>query len=151
MDNWLVAAAMRSSNPNVWQFATCQNLGSQEPDIFSRKRWGFVPYLPNSGHVQHSQQSTPQIHNKSWLSGNLHHSAWVEGHTGGSRSIPRVHPCPQNGRRLWVARKHHNQTSPMRTNHTRKYHTVAEHVPGSTARQGAGELRIEEVCLRVDQ
>ena len=28
---------------------------------------------------------------------------------------------------------------------------VAEHVPRSTARQGAGELRIEDVCLRDDQ
>ena len=41
--------------------------------------------------VQHSQQSTPQIHNKSWHSGILLHSAWVEGHTGGSRSVPTVH------------------------------------------------------------
>ena len=55
--------------------------------------WGFVLYFPNSRHVQHSQQSTPQIHKKSWRSGNLHHSAWVEGHTGGSRSIPTEHPC----------------------------------------------------------
>ena len=23
----------------------------------------------------------------------LHHPAWVEGHTGGSRSIPTAHPC----------------------------------------------------------
>ena len=84
--------------------------------------WGFVPFLPNSRHVQHSQQSTPQIHNKSWRCGNLHHSVWVEGHTGVSWSIPTAHPCSQNGRRLWVARKHHNQTSPMRTNHTRNYH-----------------------------
>ena len=59
--------------------------------------------------------------------------------------------APQNGERLWVARKHHNQIIPMRTNHTRNFHMVAEHVPRSTARQGAGELRIEEVCLRVDQ
>ena len=72
--------------------------------------WGFVPYLSNSRYVHHSQQSTPQIHNKSWRSGNLHPSAWVEGHTGGSRSIPTAHPCSQNGRRLWVARKHHNLT-----------------------------------------
>ena len=34
--------------------------------------WGFVPYLPNSRHVQHGQQSTPQIVNKRWRSGNLH-------------------------------------------------------------------------------
>ena len=97
------------------------------------------------------QETTPQIHNKSWRSGNLHHSAWVEGHTGGSRSIPAVHPCSKNGRRLSVARKHHNHTSLMGTNHTRNYHMVAEHVPRSTARQGAGKLRIEEVFLRVDQ
>ena len=64
---------------------------------------GFVPYLPNSSHVHHSQQSTRQVHNKSWRSGNLHHSAWVEGHTGGSRSIPTAHPCSQNGERLWEA------------------------------------------------
>ena len=29
----------------------------------------------------------------------------MEGHKGGSRSIPTVHPCSQSGRRLWVARK----------------------------------------------
>ena len=29
----------------------------------------------------------------------------MEGHTGGSRSLPTVHPCSQSGRRLWVARK----------------------------------------------
>ena len=34
-----------------------------------------------------------------------HSSSWMEGHTGGSRSIPTVHPCSQSGRRLWVARK----------------------------------------------
>ena len=82
--------------------------------------WGFVLYLPNSRHVQH----TPQIHNKSWRSGNLHHSAWVEGHTGGSWSIPTVHPCSQNGRRLWVARKHHNLTSTIRINHMCNYHNA---------------------------
>ena len=32
-------------------------------------------------------------------------ASWMEGHTGGSRSIPTVHPCSQSGRRLWVARK----------------------------------------------
>ena len=62
---------------------------------------GFVPYLLNyrrTFHVQlHSLQSTLQNHNKSWRSGNLHHSAWVKGHTGGFRSIPTVHPCPQSG------------------------------------------------------
>ena len=34
---------------------------------------------------------------KSWRSGNLHHPAWVEGHTGGSWSIPTVHPCSPRG------------------------------------------------------
>ena len=40
---------------------------------FKNLMCGFVPYLPNSRHVQHSQHSTPQIHNKSWRSGNVHH------------------------------------------------------------------------------
>ena len=38
MDNWLVAAAMRSSDPNCRQSADCRNLGSPEPEIFTRKR-----------------------------------------------------------------------------------------------------------------
>ena len=101
----------------------------------------FVPYLPNSRHVELSQQSTPQIHNKRWRFGNLHHAAWVEVPTVGTRSIPTVHPCSQNGKRLWVARKHHNLTSPIRTNHTRNYHMVAEHVPRSTARQESSGLK----------
>ena len=33
----------------------------------------------------------------------LHHPAWVEGHTGGSRLTPTVHPCPVQLARLWVA------------------------------------------------
>ena len=100
-----------------------------------------------------STLSTKPLHKSTTRAGALVTSttlSWVEGHTGGTRSIPTVHTCSQNGRRLWIARKHHFQTSPMRTHHTRNYHLVAEHVPRSTARQGAGELRIEEVCLRVD-
>ena len=60
--------------------------------------WGFEPYHPNSRTRSSLQQTTPQIHNKSWRSGHLHHSAWVEGHTGGSRSTPTAHPCPKMGR-----------------------------------------------------
>ena len=37
-DNWLLAAAMRSSDPNFWQSADCRKLGSPEPEIFTRKR-----------------------------------------------------------------------------------------------------------------
>ena len=33
----------------------------------------------------------------------LHHPAWMEGHTGGSRLTPTVHPCPVQLGRLWVA------------------------------------------------
>ena len=38
MDNWLVAAAMRSSDPNFRQSADCWKLGSPAPKNFSRKR-----------------------------------------------------------------------------------------------------------------
>ena len=33
----------------------------------------------------------------------LHHPAWMESHTGGSRLTPTVHPCPVQLGRLWVA------------------------------------------------
>ena len=33
----------------------------------------------------------------------LHHTAWMESHTGGSRLTPTVHPCPVQLGRLWVA------------------------------------------------
>ena len=33
----------------------------------------------------------------------LHHPAWVEGHIGGSRLTPTVHPSPVQLGRLWVA------------------------------------------------
>ena len=87
--------------------------------------WGFVPYLPNS---RHDTTTNNPLNKSTTKAGALVTStilsAWVEGHTGGSRSIPTVHPCSENGGRLWVARKHHNQTSPMRTNHTRNYHIL---------------------------
>ena len=41
---------------------------------------------------------------KSWRSGTSTILPGWRGHTGGSRSIPTVHPCPQSGGRLWVAR-----------------------------------------------
>ena len=71
------------------------------------------------------QQYISQIHNQSWRSGNFHHSAWVEGHTVGPGQYPQYTRAPQMVRRLWVARKHDNQRSrPMRTNHTRNYHST---------------------------
>ena len=33
----------------------------------------------------------------------LHHPAWMESHTGGSRLTPTVHPSPVQLGRLWVA------------------------------------------------
>ena len=33
----------------------------------------------------------------------LHHPAWMEGHTGGLRLTPTVHPCPVQLGSLWVA------------------------------------------------
>ena len=54
--------------------------------------WGFVHLSSQFQTRSPQQQTASQIHNKSWRSGNLHHSAWVEGHTGGSRSIPHSTP-----------------------------------------------------------
>ena len=58
--------------------------------------WGFVPFLPNSRHIQHSQQSTPQLHNKRWHSGNLHHyclgggpHGWVAVNTHSTPVLPK--------------------------------------------------------------
>ena len=52
----------------------------------------------------------------------------MEGHTGGSRSIPTVHPCSQSGRRLWVARKALHLHEPNHEGNGRSIHNmVAEH------------------------
>ena len=46
----------------------------------------------------------------------------MEGHTGGSRSIPTVHPCSQSGRRLWVARKALHLHEPNHEGNERSIH-----------------------------
>ena len=96
----------------------CESDGSRTQPTHHGGVWGFVPYHQTSQHVHHRQQTSHSIiHNKSWRSGNFHHLAWMEGHTGGSRSIHTVHPCSQNGRRLWVARKHHTNELNRSQNH----------------------------------
>ena len=72
--------------------------------------------LDNSNQL-HTPQST-----KSWRSGNLHHPGW--GHTGGSRSIPTVHPCSQSGRRLCVARKALHLQEPNHEGNGRSIHNA---------------------------
>ena len=51
-------------------------------------------------------------------------SSWMEGHTGGSRSIPTVHPCSQSGRRLWVARKALHLHEPNHKGNGRSTHNM---------------------------
>ena len=46
----------------------------------------------------------------------------MEDHTGGSLSIPTVHPCSQSGRRLWVARKALHLHEPIHEGNGRSIH-----------------------------
>ena len=68
-------------------------------------------------HQQHqsSQQSTTRV-------GALmaHHPAWVSHYTGGSRSIPKVHPLHPKTSWLWVAKKpKHKPQEQMSPNDTK--------------------------------
>ena len=77
----------------------------------------------------------------------LHHPAWMESHTGGSRLTPTVHPCPVPLGRLWVAYVSYEPNEPQE--HAQPVHgsgaRVQDHDPGTsqpetqTPRQSAAE------------
>ena len=64
----------------------------------------------------------------------LHPPAWVEGHTGGSRLTPTVHPCPVQLGRLWVAYVVYEPNEPQE--HAQLAHDsgarVQDHDPGTS-------------------
>ena len=64
----------------------------------------------------------------------LHHPAWMESHTGGSRLTPTVHPCPVQLGRLWVASVSYEPNVPQE--HAQPVHgggaRVQDHDPGTS-------------------
>ena len=58
----------------------------------------------------------------------LHHPAWMESHTGGSRLTPTVHPCPVQLGRLWVAYVSYEHAQPVHGSGAR----VQDHDPGTS-------------------
>ena len=64
----------------------------------------------------------------------LHHPAWMESHTGGSRLTPTVHPCPVQLGRLWVAYVSYEPNEPQE--HAQPVHgsgaRVQDHDPGTS-------------------
>ena len=64
----------------------------------------------------------------------LHHSAWMESHTGGSRLTPTVHPSPVQLGRLWVAYVSYEPNEPQE--HAQPVHgsgaRVQDHDPGTS-------------------
>ena len=55
----------------------------------SRRGAGAHVYIPRL--LENVVRSPTYVKLALWY---LHHPAWVEGHTGGSRFTPTVHPCP---------------------------------------------------------
>ena len=74
--------------------------------------------------ITSNRQDRSTIH-KSWGSGNFHHVAIVEGHTGGSRSVPTVHPCSLK----WEEAVGSSQAPQPNKNNAHKSHAQLPHPP----------------------
>ena len=84
----------------------------------------------------------------------LHHPAWVEGHTGGSRFTPTVHPCSLRGGGCgWptcMSPIHHNKmrNSYMVAERQLQFHTAssAQYVPMQPRQQQLDHLDESALC-----
>ena len=85
-----------------------------------RRRSVIFPHLSITPQDTPAPQST-----KSWRSGNFHHPGW-RGHTGGSRSIPTVHPCSQSGGGCGLLAKHYTLHEPNHEGNGRSIHNNFE-------------------------